>query len=283
MNTFRTGLATCGACVLLLAAACGGNPTTKEASTSTGPGGTATAPSGQAAKNQKDALVRFVNGVPGEDLSLSFGGANVFTNVASGDATPYKDVPADQKGFGLFTGTAGGNAPPVASDGSGVDAGQHYTVAAGLDENGKVKLDVINDNLSEPSNGKAKVRVINASADEVDVLAPTKMKGAHAGSAGNKADKWFSGVSQASAKDYKEVDPLNGTIDIERASSGGAMGGSSATGSEGPKHVSPIVQIPADFTAGKQYTILAMGGTAKHPLKASVIEDQLTGATPQNQ
>lgn len=249
--------AACGIFLFLITTvSCGG---TKTASANSTGGNTSTAPSGQPAADQKIALVRFANATPGESASLSFGGQTAFSNIQYGTVTAYQELPANRNDFALFTGAAQ-NAPPVASESKGLSGGDRYTVVAALDENAKPKLEIINDNLTAPSNGDAKVRVINASADRIDVIAPKQ---------GNKnevqAEKWFSGVSQASSEDFKNVGPLQGTIHVQRSSSGGGAQ---------PKHVARQLQLPANFQAGTDYTILVMGGTAQYPLKAMVMRDQ---------
>lgn len=287
MTKLRSGVIAGGIGLLFLAASCGSN-TTKQASTTSVGNNTSNAPSGQTAANKNVALVRFINGIPDETLSLAFNGANAFPDVKYQSVSPYKELPANGKDFGLFNGTPGNNAPPLASSSSGIDSGGHYTVVASLNEQGGRKLDVITDNLSQPPNGKADVRLINASAEKLDVTAPQQRKsGDHGnksnGSVNNKADKWFSGVSPADSKGYKDVDPVNGTLDIEKASQGGSSsGGSLEGGGSTPKKVSPVLQLPVDFAAGKLYTVVVTGGTEKYPLKAFMVEDQLNGA-PNNQ
>lgn len=292
MKKLKTGVITGGVGLLLFAASCGSN-TTKQASTTTMGNKTSSAPSGQAAANQNVALVRFINGIPNETVTLAFNGTAAFSDVKYGAADPYKELPADGKDFGLFKGKPGNNTPPLASSSSGLSSGGHYTVVAALDEGGNRKLDVITDDLAQPSNGKAEVRLINASAQEVQVTAPEQRKSDNQGEKGNghansslnnKADKWFSSVSPAGSKGYKEIDPINGTLDIEKAAGGSSSsGGSEGGGSSTPKKVSPVLQLPVDFMAGKLYTIVVTGGTEKHPLKAMTIEDQLTGSTSNNQ
>jgi hypothetical protein len=252
---------------LLAAASCGGSQT-KTASTETTGGNTSTAPSGQAAANQKAALVRFVNAQPGQNATLSFGGQTAFSNIAYGTVTGYQELPANNNNFELFT-AAGQNAPPAATESKGLSAGDHYTVVAALDDNAKPKLEIIDDNLGIPSNGKAKVRVINASADRIDVIAPER------GNKGRvKANKLFSGVSEASSANFKNIDPLQGTLEVERSLSRGQV---NPSGGSQPKHVARQVPVPANFRSGNDYTIIVMGGTAQYPLKAAVVEDQLNG------
>lgn len=286
MNKIKAGVVAGGIGILLFAASCGSN-TTKQATTTTVGNSTSGAPSGQTEANKKMALVRFINGVPDETLTLAFNGSPAFSDVKFGAVAPYKELPADGKDFGLFTGAPSGNAPPLASSSSGISGGDHYTVVAGLDKEGNRKLDVITDNLNQPPNGKADVRVINASAEEIDVTAPEARKSGNNGKKhhansnngfNNKADKWFSGVDASDSKGYKDVDPVNGTLDIEKASSS-SSGGSMEGGSNTSKRVSPVLQLPVNFEAGKLYTIVVTGGTKKFPLKAMTIEDQLNGTS----
>lgn len=287
IGKLKIGAIAGGLSVLLWTASCGGN-TTKQASSTTVGNSTSSAPSGQAASNKNVALVRFINGVPDEKLTLAFNGTPVFSDVKYQDVAPYKELPADGKNFGLFPAGSNNNAPPLASSDSGISSGNHYTVVAALDEQGGRKLDVITDNLAQPPNGKADVRVINASAQKVDITAPEARKsdnGKHhqgKGAFNNKADKWFSGVSAADSKGYKDVDPVNGTIDVEKDTS--SSGGSSEMGGGNtPKKVNPVLQLPVNFEAGKLYTIVVTGGTQKFPLKATTMEDQLSGSAPANQ
>ncbi len=56
-----------------------------------------------------------------------------------------------------------------------MSGGSHYTVVA-LPDSKKAILKVLSDNLTPPSEGKAKVRVINAAPDagDVDIFGPDK-------------------------------------------------------------------------------------------------------------
>ena len=279
MNRWRAGATAFGACILLIAAGCASK--TDQATTTKAGGETSTAPSGKAAANEKVALVRFVNAIPGVPTSLSFGDQQAFTDVAYRTVTPYKELPGERHDFKLLVSGQKDTTQPAATNSEGLTNGARYTVVASLDKNGRDKLDVITDNLSEPANGKAKVRVINGSEDEVDVVAPAPRTGRNEGSAdrmtnnrtnANNEDKWFSGVNQASSTSYKDVDPLKGTLDVRRAGSDPARRGA-VNGAE----------VPVDFVAGKLYTIVVTGGTPKYPLEVVKIEDELTRLAPRAQ
>src|SRR5262249_18733712 len=122
---------------------------------------------------------------------------------------------------------------------------------------------------------KAKVRVINASAEEVDVYSPTAMNGTSGSAdrtknppanptAANEESKWFSGVDQASSTSYKDVDPTNASLQVRPASANSRRraGG---------------VNVPVDLNAGKLYTLVVTGGAHGQALSVVRVEDELTG------
>lgn len=272
------GFAALSAC-MALTIGCGNK--TQQATTTNTEGASSHAPSGQQAANQKMALVRFVNAVPGQAVDLWFGDEKAFTDVNYKTVTPYKELPNGRHDFKLTrTGQSNPDATNVKNS-EGLNAGDHYTIVATVDKNGKEKLDVITDRLTEPANGKAKVRVINASADEVDVYAPVAMNSRTSGTADraknstanrtarNKKEKWFGGVNQVSSTDYKEVNPMNGTLQVRpsKANKRTARGG---------------VNVPVDLNAGKLYTLVVTGGERGHALDVVRVEDQLTGPVASN-
>lgn len=263
------------ASVALLTTGC--SRKTAESTTSTAAGQSSTAPSGEQAAKAKVALVRFVNGVPGRAANLAFGDAQLFTDIAYDTVTPYKEVPGERHDFKLSTGRERGNAPVTNSE--GLTDGARYTVVASLDGNGREKLDVINDDLS-PDSSRAKLRVINASADKVDVFSPIakngdrkegtadRMKNTNRRNPYANEDKWFSGVSQASSTTFKDIEPYQGKLDIVPA------------GDHALQRMA--THIPVDLRAGQIYTVVVTGGTREFPLHVVKIEDQLNGAAPQH-
>jgi len=154
-------------------------------------------------------------------------------------------------------------------------------VVAALGKDGKATLNVVNDNLSEPASGKAKIRVINASPIEVDVAAPAAMADRTTGSADRartpsaaaKVDNWFGGVNEDSSTRYKDVDPMNGTLRI--LPSGHV---------KGKREVAPeAALVPVDLAAGKIYTLIVTSDSKKGGVDVIKVEDQLVNtasATP---
>lgn len=146
-------------------------------------------------------------------------------------------------------------AQPIAENSEGLSGGNHYTVVAmPRDAAGReVTLRIVNDRLTPPSAGKAKVRVIHAAPDagEVDVYAR------------GRDDALFDGVNVETATTYTEVDPMTATLEVRP---------------EGQQQA--VLAVPnARFEAGKIYTIIVMGRTRGTPrLEAVTVEDQLGGA-----
>ena len=266
---------TIAACVALTIAGC--SKKTDEPTTSTADGRTSTSPSGREAAKQKMALVRFVNATPGQAMDLWFGDTKAFSDTAYKTVTPYRELPGERHDFQLrFAGRAN-TGDPNAKNSEGLTDGAHYTVVALLDNDGKPKLNVVNDSLSEPASGRAKVRVINAARQEVDVFSPVTRKGDNqtADRAANPArvgrndrtageDKWFGGVNADHATEYKDVDPVNSTLMVRPAAS--------------KDHGGPGVSVPVDFAAGKMYTLIVTGGDKGHALDVVKVVDELSGA-----
>lgn len=232
-------------------AACGSS-TTNQPSASQTPNGGSTAPSGQQASNQKKALVRFIQTVPGnEKMDVWFGDMKVFSNVAYKEVTPYVEVPAERHDFKLQT---AGNTQPnaLATNSEGLSAGGHYTVVAEkkTSDQGNLKLDAMNDDLTPPSAGKTKLRVINAAigAGSIDVVDPH--------------GKIFGGVDENTSTSYKEIAPVEGTLEIRKSDK-----------------KADILRVPnTNLQPEKLYTLVIVGG-AGQPLAAIPITDQLTPPT----
>lgn len=263
---------TCLAGLCLVAAGCGGNKT-KQATTSTSEGQTSTAPSGTTAANAKVALVRFVDAIPGRPANLAFGDNQIFSDIAYRTVTPYKEVPGERHDFKLMAGQG------AVTNSEGLTNGQRYTVVAALDKNGREKLDVLNDNMTAPANGKAKLRVINASREEVDVYAPVSKSGnPHEGTAERAkhpdlnhpyADesKWFSGVNPVSSTSFKDVEPYDGDLNVVPSARNNR------------RRAEPAAHVAVNMKAGDLYTVVVAGGQHGQPLTAMDIDDHLNGQT----
>jgi hypothetical protein len=221
-----------------------------EQPTQTDAGGqTSVAPSGESAAKLDRALVRFLNADPsGARYDLWFGESRTYTNVKYQRLTPYDELPAKRDEFRLSS-AGGDKTQPLASNSEGLGAGKRYTVIAIARADGKLTLNVLEDDVNPPANGKAKLRVINAAPNtgEVDVT--------RAGTAGTL----FKGVNFDSATAYKDVDPMMTTLEVR---------------TKGQKQAALTSNL--SLTAGKTYTIVVAGGLGKSRLEALPIEDAVT-------
>jgi hypothetical protein len=237
---------------VLLAADCGSNRPTKEASVTKTNGVTSTAPSGNEARQARQALIRFINATAGSK-DLYFGDAKAFAQVKYKQATPYAELPAGHpdanKRHELKLFAAGHDwGPPLATNIEGPSAGKHYTVLAVNQSDGVPALSLIEDDLAAPAAGKAKVRVIHAGlgVGEVDIY--------RAGS----ATALIGGVAFNRASAYKEVDPTMAELDIRRYG----------------KRKDEIEMKGIQLMADKLYTIVLIGAPGRR-LTSEIIEDQL--------
>ncbi len=232
MGRYITATLTIAAGALFMTACGSNNPTTKEPSASTAPGGTTTAPAGTVAKQQNQALVRFINATP-EQHDLYFGNDAAFSAVNYKQVTGYKELPAERQDFKLFGVNANTAQQPLATNSEGLSAGKHYTVIASRGADGKATLNVINDDLTAPAADKAKIRVLNANPAIGDVAVYTP----------NSNDALLSGVGFNDASDYKEVDSTLAEVDVRKKGT-----------NKNELRVSNLHLAP-----GKLYTILIMG------------------------
>lgn len=184
-----------------------------------------------------------------DSKDLAFGDITPFDGVGSHDITAYKQLPAERHDFKLFMKDDKGN--PLATNSEGLDAGTHYTIVAVTEKNGKATLDPVKDDLTPPSPGMAKVRVIN--------LAPT-MKDIDL-YAGGKKDALISGAGLDHPTDYKDVSPSEASLYFRNSMS--------------KKHSIPVDDMT--LKAGKLYTILVFENEKGKP-KVKTIEDEFTAA-----
>ncbi len=235
--------------LMLLMAACGDANRNQPVTTTTNKG-SSTAPPAAQVEDRDNALVHVIHAIPGGATVDVFAENNkAFTNVAYKSVTPYREIPDDRQTFRVRP-TGQDTATPLVEDSEGFSDGQHYTIIALPTDGGRADLRFVRDNISVPSSGKAKVRVIHAAAGvgEVDVYAR-----------GNN-DALFDGVNFPSESSYNEIDPVTGTLEVRREGQNTAA-----------------LTIPnARFEAGKIYTVIVMGRATGTPrLEAIIVEDQL--------
>jgi hypothetical protein len=239
---------------LLLVAACSSESNQNKPVTTTTNAGTSNAPPATEVKQRGNALVRFIHAVPsGPSVDVFADDAKVFNGIAYKSTSPYKEVSGERHTFRIRP-AGQDTAQPLAENSEGLSDGKHYTVVAWADANGKPALYIVDDDLVPPTSGKAKVRIIHASADagEVDVYAKE----------GNK--KLFGGVNALKATGYSEFDPVSGAVEVRPEGKTNAL----------------VTIASAKFGAGEIYTIVVAGkakGTPK--LEAMIVEDKLGGAS----
>lgn len=234
---------------LMLVTACSNNSKVAENSAVESRGdGKGTAPSSAAAKQADRAMVRFINGTMNKK-DVAFGDMTAFDGVGDRDITAYKELPAERHEFKLMT--HGGGKEVLATDSEGLSAGKHYTLLAVTDKQGKATLHNINDDLTPPDAGKAKVRVINLARgiSKIDLY----------GSGGK--DSIVSGATLNDPTDYKTVDPSETELSVRNGTS--------------KKNSVPIKDI--NLQSGKLYTILVFQDK-KGMLKTKTVEDIFSAA-----
>jgi len=198
------------------------------------------------------SFVRYINAMDAHSgTDLYFGDTKAFGEVSK-TVTDYKPLPAKRADFAL---RAPGNAAsdPIATNSEGLGDGKHYTVIAYEDEDGKPKINVVNDDESAPPAGKAKVRLIHAAPgmDAINVYrAGTKDKLA--------SESRFSTVST-----WQDVEPVAGPLEIRTSNQ--------------KAHGVRIANVKLE--PGKLYTfVVEGGGKAKRPLHVvSIVDSPMKG------
>lgn len=194
-------------------------------------------------------MVRFINATT-TSKDLAFGDAMPFTSIDARDVSAYKQLPAERHDLKLMASDAKGGAP-LATNSEGLTAGKHYTVVAYMDKSGQAKLDPIADDLTPPTAGQAKVRVINLApgAEKIDLYA------------GGDKDPLISGATLDSATSFKDVNPAEAQLTIRQGMS--------------KRNSAPVKDLKLE--AGKLYTILVFADKGGK-LKVKSVEDQFNTA-----
>jgi hypothetical protein len=181
------------------------------------------------------------------------GDSQAFSNVTYKTVTPYTELPDDRQRLTLKP-SGQAQASALAENNENFAGGKHYTLVAlpTSSEDPKPALKVLTDDLTPPTAGKARVRVINASPDvgEIDVYTM------------NNADKLFGGVNFQSEAGYTEIAPTTTVVELRP---------------EGKKQ--PLLMLPQfSFEPDKTYTIVVMGRARNNQLEAITVEDQFVGS-----
>ena len=244
------------AMVMMLTLACSRESSQNQPVKTTTDKGSSTAPASHDAANRDKALVRVVHAMPAQPPVDAFAGeSRTFSNVTYKTVTPYAELKDDRQRLTL---KPAGQPGSLAENSENFAGGKHYTLVAvpTSAQDPKPELKVLADDLTPPSSGKARVRVINASPDvgEIDVYTM------------NNAEKLFGGVNFKSEAGYSEIAPTTTVVELRP---------------EGKKQ--PLLMMPQfSFEPGKTYTIVVMGRAKDHKLEAVTVEDQFVGSYARN-
>jgi hypothetical protein len=228
-----TGMLAGGA--LLFGTACDKTKDTGAVTTTTATG-TTTTPATEVAETHGTAWVRVVNADPALKTAVVYAGdSTAFSGVAYKETTQFKELADDMFDFKV---AAPGQRPDSAmgDNHEKLATGARYTVIAFPDEGNpvaKANVRVLNDDLQPMTNGKARIRFINAAANagELDLLAR------------GQKDAIFEGVNFRSEAGWKDVDPMSGTLVVR------------------PEHKENVLATiaGANLVAGKSYTYIVTG------------------------
>lgn len=254
----RLALRGLAAALLLAAAGCSrlGTEQTGPVTTRTEAGVTTAPPAAEVAA-RKNALVRFVHAVPGlAPVDVFAGDGKAFDAVIYKHVTAYRELPTADAPFRLrLAGQETGEA--LAQETKGFGTGRHHTIVAlhvggsGLLSKGTgVELRFLTDEMQPPAAGRARVRVVNASADlgEVDLYAT------------GRAEPLVKGTGAGAVSSYAEAEPAGAGLEVRRAG----------------ENITTLAVPNAKVEAGRLYTVFLVGsakGAAR--LEAFVVEDQL--------
>jgi len=226
--------------LMIFAAACNetrdtGTVTTKSKE------GTTVAPNAEVVEERDNALVRVVNAIPGTTTNIYAGDSLAFANVAYKTTTAFKEMPDDYFGFRVVKPGANVQENTMAENREKLSNGGHYTIIAVADSNEDAdsfgEIRVLHDGLKPMTDGKARVRFINAVADLGDEISVFRR--------GND-NALVNGVNFKNEAGWNDEDPWTGTLEVR---------------SEDKKRV--LATIPnAKFAAGESYTFI-IAGTAK--------------------
>lgn len=241
-HTLRAGLAAAGAIVLM--SACNETRDTGSVTTETA-SGTNTAANAEIVEERDNALVRVVNAIPGGAASIYADQNIAFGNVAYKSVSDWKEMPDDYYGFRVTS--AGGTvaSDTLAENREKLSNGGHYTIIAipendvsDSEKNEYGELRVLDDELKPLTNGKARVRFVNAivgSEDEISVFP----KGSD--------NALVNGVNFKHEAGWNDEDPWTGTLEVR---------------TENKKTL--LATIPnVNLEAGKSYTFVFAGKAPK--------------------
>jgi hypothetical protein len=236
---------------MALTAACDRTETSTARVTTSTPAGTSSVPSSAAARERHNALVRVVHAVPsGSSFDLYVGDLLLFDGLAFKTVTQYRAVDGKRYAFALRpAGMA--QAKPLSSNTENLHNGEFYTAFAMPGDGYGPQLRVVSDHLDSPSADKARLRVVHAAGDAgaIDVRPA------------NRAAAFFDNLAYQTVSDYRDVEPVNGQLEIV-----------------GAGQAAPVIAATmGHLEAGRFYTLVVVGNaSAPTRVEAFLIEDSLS-------
>jgi Domain of unknown function (DUF4397) len=202
------------------------------------------------AAERDTSLVRVVHAIPGgAPADVYAGDEKAFSGVEYKTVTPYAGIEDNHVTFRLRA--AGQLGEPLAENRELLLDGNQYTIVAMPGERGEAaELKVLKDEQVSPAEGKAKLRVVNASADsgELEILLD------------GRKDPLVGSLEAADDRGYREVEPATGKLIVRDKDKGRVVAEASN----------------ANLSPGRAYTMLVVGRTAGSPrAEVIVIEDGL--------
>ncbi|MEJ7709200.1 MAG: DUF4397 domain-containing protein [Pyrinomonadaceae bacterium] len=237
---------------LVFATACNREESDNRSVTTTTNSGTTTALPASEAARRDNALVRVLNANNNiGTLDVYADDAKQFSAIAYKATTPYRELAGKSTEFKVRV--AGmDSSPAIADESEGLDDGRDYTViVVPGDDNRRSDIQVLEDDMKIPADGKARVRVVHAvrEGDDFDIYAT------------GKNDEVFEDVNFQEEDGYDDVDPYNGNLEVRP---------------EGKSNALLTIQN-ARFEANKAYTLVIIGAIndGKPEMEAVIVEDKI--------
>lgn len=208
------------------------------------PAGSAVAPAGKEAAKLDVALVRIVNADPTNlPTTYKFHDRLISTHVPYMGVSEFTPV---EEGTGRLILENEVAPKEVAATTQVFVEGNRYTIVRMTNSAEKVELNVMNDKMTPPAAGKAKVRFVVASPWLGEFTIASKDKVA------------FKSLEPHTTMDYADVDPYEGQLELY-----GKMNRQFVGKVDGVK-----------FEPGKLYTVIIMGGRNNLPVEKLVLVDK---------
>jgi hypothetical protein len=202
------------------------------------------APAGTQIAGQDAALVRVINGDPTNvPAGYKFNDQLIVGDVPYKSVTEFVPVLEATARLTLFNDITPGE---LAASTQTFVKGNRYTVLRMTNSAGKIELNIMNDKMTQPAPGSAKVRFAVASP----------WLGEFTIASGDK--RAFKSLEPHATMDYTDVAPYSGKLELY-----------------GKANRKPLGFIDAvTFEAGKLYTVIVLGGRDAMPIDKIVVVDK---------